>query len=101
MPGRAPTLRTQLILVILGLLLPGIDLAGILFWRSNVENRTVIERRLLDTARVDADALDREFEDSIRSLEALASSPELAAGDFLAFHDEARLSPDAPRRRSP
>jgi signal transduction histidine kinase/CheY-like chemotaxis protein len=89
-PRRAPTLRTHLILVILGVLLPGIALTGFLFWRSNVENRIVIERRLLDTARVDADALDREFEDSIRSLEALASSPELAAGNFLAFHDEAR-----------
>jgi len=61
----------------------------------------VIERRLLNTVRVDADALDREFEDSGRPLEALASSPELAAGNFIAFRDEARLSPDASRRRSP
>jgi len=35
-PSWAPTLRTHLILVILGALLPGIALTGFLFWRINV-----------------------------------------------------------------
>lgn len=87
---RAPSLRVHLLVLILGALLPGALLTAILVIRTIGNNRTVVERRLLDAARVDAAALDREFDGTIRTLQALASSPALNTDDLRSFYDEAR-----------
>ncbi len=70
-------------------MLPGVLLTGILVWRAFANNRAVTERRLLESARVDASALDREFAGIISILEALATSPALDRDDPEAFHQEA------------
>ena len=70
-------------------MLPGALLTAALVFRTFSESRSVVERRLMDAARVDAAALDREFGSYIRALEALAPSPALARGDMAAFREEA------------
>jgi signal transduction histidine kinase len=82
-------IRVYLIILVLGAMLPGALLTGILVWRAFDNNRTVTERRLLESARVDAAAIDREFAGIIRILEALATSPALDRHDLEAFHEDA------------
>jgi signal transduction histidine kinase len=84
------SLRFHLLILVLGAMLPGALLTGVLVWRAFANNRAASERRLLESARVDASALDREFDSTIRILEALATSPALDAGDFEAFYHEGR-----------
>lgn len=71
-------------------MLPGVLLTGILVWRSFANNRAIAERRLLESARVDASALDREFDSTISVLQALATSPSLDRDDLGAFYQDAR-----------
>lgn len=77
-------------LLVLGAVLPGALLTGIIVARTLEQNRTVLENRLADTARVDAAALDREFNGTIRVLQTLAQSPSLDAGDLKTFWSEAQ-----------
>lgn len=84
------TLRAYLALIVVGALLPGTVLTGVLVWRAFSEARAASERRLLESARVDAAALGREFDGVIHTLSALATSPSLDRDDFQAFHAEAR-----------
>src|ERR1044072_4367120 len=70
-------------------MLPGALLTGILVWRASASTRDVTARRLLDSARVDASAIDREFTGIISILEALATSPAIDRGDLEAFHADA------------
>ncbi|HEU4927270.1 MAG TPA: ATP-binding protein [Vicinamibacterales bacterium] len=81
-------IRVYLLILVLGAMLPGALLTGVLVWRAFDSNRTVTERRLLDSARVDASALDREFTSIVSILEALATSPALDHDDLEAFHQE-------------
>ena len=81
-------LRVYLLILVLGALLPGMLLTGVLVWRAFENNHAASERRLLDSARVDAAALDREFAGTISTLQALATSPTLDRGDLEAFHVE-------------
>jgi hypothetical protein len=78
------------VLLVLGAVLPGALLTGFIVRRTLEQNRTVLENRLADTARVDAAALDREFTATIRVLETLAQSPSLDAGDLKTFWSEAQ-----------
>src|SRR5262245_27519306 len=71
-------------------MLPGALLTALLVWRAFAENRAIGERRLVESARVDASALDREFESDISTLKVLATSPALDRGDLEAFYQEAR-----------
>ncbi len=71
-------------------MLPGLLLTGILVWRSFANNRAISERRLLESARVDASALDREFDSAIGMLQTLAASPSLDRDDLAQFYLEAR-----------
>lgn len=70
-------------------MLPGALLTGVIVRGTLEQNRTVLENRLADTARVDAAALDREFNGTIRVLQTLAQSPSLDAGDLKTFWSEA------------
>jgi signal transduction histidine kinase len=82
-------IRVYLLILVLGAMLPGALVTGILVWRAFANNRAVTERRLLESARVDASAIDREFAGTIRILEALATSPALDRDDLEAFHEDA------------
>jgi signal transduction histidine kinase len=83
------SLRTHLVLLIAGAVLPGALLTGSIVMRTLEDNRSVLEHRLEDTARVDAAALDREFNGTIRVLQTLAQSSMLGAGNLEAFWSEA------------
>ena len=83
-------LRIYLLVLVLGAMLPGVLLTGVLVWRSFVNTRATSERRLLESARVDASALDREFDGAIGILQTLATSPALDRDDFAQFYLEAR-----------
>jgi signal transduction histidine kinase/CheY-like chemotaxis protein len=83
-------LRIYLLILVLGAMLPGTLLTGVLVWRAFAQNRTVTERRLIESARVDAAALEREFAGTISVLEALATSPALDDDRLEAFHAEGR-----------
>jgi signal transduction histidine kinase/CheY-like chemotaxis protein len=83
-------LRIYLLILVLGAMLPGTLLTGVLVWRAFAQNRAVAERRLIESARVDAAALDREFAGTISVLEALATSPALDNDQLEAFHAEGR-----------
>ncbi len=74
----------------LGTVLPGALLTGLIVRRTLENNRSVLEHRLEDTARVDAAALDREFDATIRVLQTLAASPLIDSGQFEGFWSEAR-----------
>ena len=82
-------LRVHLLFLVLGAMLPGAVLTAILVSHTFSQNRAVIERRLLDAARVDAAAIDREFQGHILALEALATSPALERDDLAVFQAEA------------
>ena len=84
------SLRGHLILLVLAAVLPGALLTGLIVRRTLESNRGVLEHRLEDTARVDAAALDREFNATIRVLQALAQAPALDAGNLQVFWSEAR-----------
>ena len=81
-------IRIYLLILVLGAMLPGALLTAILVWRAFDSNRAVTERRLRESARVDASALGREFAGIISILEALATSPALDRDDLEAFHQE-------------
>jgi signal transduction histidine kinase len=82
--------RVYLLILVLGAMLPGALLTGFLVWRAIANNRAISERRLLESARVDASALDREFDRSISILHALATSPALDEMNLEAFYLEGR-----------
>ena len=84
------TLRAYLTILVLGAMLPGTLVTAMLVWRAFTNTRSGSERRLLESARVDAAALDREFAGTINMLEALATSPALDRHDLQAFHAEGR-----------
>ena len=69
-------------------MLPGTLLTGVLVWRAFANNRAATERRLLDSARVDAAALDREFATTESTLQTLSASPTLDRDDLEAFYQE-------------
>src|SRR5690349_11727569 len=84
------SLRAYLAILILGALLPGTLLTALLVWRVFTNTRAASERRLLESAGVDAAALDREFAGAVNVLQTLATSPALDRGDLQAFHAEGR-----------
>ena len=84
------SLRVYLLILVLGAMLPGTLLTALLVWRAFDNDRTATERRLLESARVDAVALDREFAATISTLEALGTSPTLDHDDLQGFHAEGR-----------
>ncbi len=69
-------------------MLPGALLTGILVWRAFANNRATSEQRLLESARVDASAVDREFASTISTLQVLATSPAIDRDDLHAFYQE-------------
>jgi signal transduction histidine kinase len=84
------SIRQYLFVLVVAATVPGALLAGVLVWRAIITNRAVAERGLVESARVDARAIDRQFESTMGTLQALATSPMLDRDDLEGFHDEAR-----------
>jgi PAS domain S-box-containing protein len=71
--------------------------SGFLIWRSYQSERANLKRHSLETARALTLAIDGEFARMIATVNALATSPFLDAGNFAAFHRQAEAAlPDYP-----
>ena len=86
---RAPFRSIALLFVALSLL-PLIVFSTFLVRRVVASERAAAERLLLQGARLQSEAAERELSASVRGLSALAESPLLTAGDIPAFFEEAQ-----------
>ena len=86
---RAPFRSIALLLVALSLV-PLIVFSSFLVRRVVASERASAERLLLQGARLQSEAIERELSASVRALSALAESPLLTAGDLREFSDEGR-----------
>lgn len=81
--------RVHLLLLVAGTLTPLLVLSGLLVRRLVDDNRATTERRLIAVAQSQAAAIDGELTATIRTLQALAESSSLDAGDLKGFHAQA------------
>src|SRR5215471_5092387 len=84
------SLRDHLFLLVIGLVLPALVVTSVLLRRIVDDNRDAVQRRLLETARVQARVVDTELSGTIRALEGLAESDLLDSRNFPAFEARAR-----------
>ncbi len=90
MPARAVrarqmALRTYLVLLIVGSMLPFLLVSGALLLRVLRDNRTAVERTLVESAHQQATELDAEMDATIRTLQALTTAPLLEDGDLAGY----------------
>ena len=81
------SLRTHLLILVVGMLLPALTVAALLVMRVVDDNRTAVESELLAGARAQATTIDRELSGTVQVLTALAQSDNLsrrALADFRA-----------------
>jgi PAS domain S-box-containing protein len=86
------SIRAQLLLYALALLLPALVFSGLMIIRSAALEREAMEREVRDVVRSVAIAIDRELAGTLTTLKALASSPSLQEGDLKAFYGQARAA---------
>jgi signal transduction histidine kinase/ActR/RegA family two-component response regulator len=91
-PARPPSLRGRLMLLVLAVLVPAIVAFGVLVWKSYGEQRRLVEAQIVETARALSLAVDRDLRKNEVLLQALASSPALARGEWAAFDAQARVA---------
>lgn len=88
---RARPLRFHLLALTLGALVPVVAFSVLLVYRVTGQERAEAEQRLVERARLLADAVDRELSATMRTLEALAAAEHLdEAGRLETFYDEAQ-----------
>lgn len=80
------TIRFQLTCLVIASVVPVWLVAGFLVFHAYTAKRNQIDRNALETARVMSMAVDRELSSVQAALQALATSPAFAAGDFAAVH---------------
>ena len=85
----APTLRSLLILLVLGVLLPTLGFAAFAVLRFAEAERSRVEARAEEIAREATSSLDRYFGEVLAAARVVAGSESLAAGDLAAFHRRA------------
>ncbi len=78
-------LRSYLLTLILGILLPVLIFSAVMLVLFNRQTRAATEKGLVETARALSVAVDRELTASISVLRALATAGSLASGDLKAF----------------
>ncbi|WP_280152930.1 ATP-binding protein [Piscinibacter sp. XHJ-5] len=86
------TLRARLLLLVLAVLLPT---AGLVLWvvsSAYLREAESSQQRLRETVRALSLVVDREFDKRAAVARTLASSPAIAAGDWQAFHAQARAA---------
>src|SRR3990167_20863 len=82
-------LRSHLIILVVAALLPVLIFTGGVIVVFDRQQRTIVENRLVDTARALSLAVDREVAAWTSTLEALGSSRHLDSGNLSAFREEA------------
>jgi signal transduction histidine kinase/ActR/RegA family two-component response regulator len=90
LPRRRFSLRTHLLLLVIGTLVPVLLLTLFLVRQLVNGNRANTERRLIEASRATAALVDAEISGTTRTLEALAQSGHLTTGDMNGFYDDAR-----------
>ena len=83
--------RSHLILMATAILVPVLLFSGLALHMLRNSVREEALRSLQETASATALVVDREMASSVASLELLAASPALEAGDLAAFYEQARL----------
>jgi signal transduction histidine kinase len=83
-------IRTYLLVFALALLVPMIAFSVIAVLAFDRQQRTVVERGGVETARALMNAVDRELTTSITALQALATVRSLERDDLASFYDDAR-----------
>ena len=78
-------LRWQFLTLFVGLLVPTLLFVGVLLWRFAASERTRVEQDVQTRAHGLSVAFDREIHGVLTTLQALATSPSLAAHDLPAF----------------
>jgi signal transduction histidine kinase len=79
-------LRWQFLTLFVGLLVPTLLFVGVLLWRFAASERTRVEQDVQIRAHGLSVAFDREIHGVLTTLQALATSPSLAAHDLPAFY---------------
>ena len=90
--ARLNALRVRLLLLVGGIAVPLLVLALGAVWQANRSERERMETRLVEQARVIATSVDGEMKQAEVYLRALASSPSLTSGDWLALYQQASRS---------
>ena len=90
--SHAWSLRARLVLLVLAALIPAIAAAGLLMWSSYRQQRRLVEEQIVETARALSLVVDRDLGKNRVLLQALATSPALARGDWPAFDAQARAA---------
>jgi signal transduction histidine kinase len=83
-------IRSRLIILVACVLLPAFGAGVISIWYVYAEEQRAQERTLSEAARVLAQLIDNELESSAKFLQALSASPDLAAGKFDRFYQQAK-----------
>ncbi|MDB5580062.1 MAG: hybrid sensor histidine kinase/response regulator [Bradyrhizobium sp.] len=83
------TIRYWLICLVLGCVLPATLGSAFLFTISYLQQRTILERNTIATARALMQAIDAELFGVQSALQVLAESKRLASGDLASFHRQA------------
>ena len=83
-------IRSRLLLLMLGTLIPIIAFSGVMLVLFNRQTRAATEKGLVETARALSVAVDQQISASISGLEGLSTSEHLTAGDLAEFHRAAR-----------
>ena len=89
-PRRQLALRSYLLLLIAGSMLPFLLVSGVLLQRVLRDNRDGNQRILMESARRQAAALDGDLDATVRTLQALASSPGVGHADLAGFETALR-----------
>lgn len=84
------SVRGRLVLMALSLVAPAVIIMIILAVNAYRESQARYEQQLIATTRALAVATDRQIAQSLATLETLALSPDLLAGDFATFERQAR-----------
>ncbi|BCJ91267.1 hypothetical protein IZ6_20020 [Terrihabitans soli] len=84
------TIRGRLVLLTLGLLIPGLLIGAYLLWDSYRNARTAFDRQLLGTARALSLVVDRELGQAAALNQALSVSLNLQTGNLKGFDEQAR-----------
>src|ERR1051325_2919536 len=83
------SLRTHLLILVVGILLPALTVAALLILRVVDDNRAAVESELIAAARAQAATIDRELSGTVQALTALAQSDHLSRGALSDFRAQA------------
>ncbi|HEY8567046.1 MAG TPA: ATP-binding protein [Beijerinckiaceae bacterium] len=89
---RRPSLRSRLVLLVLALTLPALAAGGLTLYGAYRRDRLEVQKHLQETTRALSLVVDRHFGQAEALLWALATSPQLEAGDFASFDARARAA---------